>query len=466
MFLKGVINYKKLEKCPYKVVLFLFFLLILPGVFRFLDHAFQKSFGLNRYLNVFDFVFLGFLIFSFVKKNEMRSYFSSYLILFISYIFVARLSIFLSAGEIHHKAYYDLFKSFIAIVLFFIFFTPYFQKNHKNIIKGFLVIFFTIALFESIIGIMQFILQRPIGFALLKEPVFGADMARSATVFISKNKQIFFNSISNAKNNHFLRAHGTFFHPNIFSGFLNISAIFTLYLIYKSKRKIFFSLFLAVQIVALIFTFSRAGLASFVCVSFLFFFLMLMKKYDVKKMFLVFLTILILIGVFFSKYLVERGFAGRFFQSKKAKEMNVGSDDLRLSLKKSAINMIKKHPFWGIGFRNFLIKRNEYSDEKLKRAYVHNIYLLIAAETGLVSLFIFLLFLSLIFINTIKYALNPLAICSICSIISFLLIGFFDHYPVSSYVGRIILFGFLSFLNYSIEINRFPSCSRKVFLYQ
>ncbi len=467
MLLRDRISYKKDVNIVYKIILFLFFLFFSPGLFRFLDHSFQKYIGLYRFINIFDFIFFGFLIVCFFKRSKIKNYLSSPLAFFIFFLILSRISLFFSKGEIHHKAYYDLFKTFFCFSLFFIFFTPFFRKNYKKIIKGFLVIFFTVALFESIIGIMQFILQKPLGgFSLFLEPKFGVGIENSAVVFISENKQFFFNKILNNHSSYFLRAHGSFFHPNIFSGFLNVSSIMTLYLIYKTKKKITFSFFLSIQLIALIFTFSRAGLISFVCISFLFFFLMHIKKYEIKKMFLVFLSILFLIMGIFSKYLIERGYVGKPFQSKKAKEMSIGSKNIRSSLKNVSVNMIKKHPFLGVGFRNFLIKKNEYTNENLERAYVHNIYLLIASETGLIALLAFISIIVIIFINTIRYCLNPLNIAVICAIVSFLFIGFFDHYPISSFLGKIILFTFLGFLNYSIEVNKRFSYFQKAFLCQ
>lgn len=466
MLLINKISYLNRVKFLYKIILFLIVLLFLPNIFKFFDHVFQKYFSLNRYINIFDFIFFSFFTICLIKKNKIKHILSVPMLLFFGYIFFARISIFLSEGEIHHRAYYELFQLFIVLLLFFSFFTKFFKKNYENIIKVFLVIIFTIALFESLVGILQFLLQRPLGFSILKEPLFGVGVENSATIYLSENKQFFFNKLLNNQSGVFLRAHGTFIHPNIFSGFLNISSILTLFLIFKSKKKIIFSFFLLLQITALIFTFSRAGLASFVLCSFVFFFLMLIKKHDVKKMGLIFIALFLLIVGIFSKYLLERGFIGDFFQSKKAKEMNIGSSNTRVFLKEASLNMIKNKPFFGIGFRNFLIKENEYSTDKLERAYVHNIYLLIASETGLIALLIFLIMIGIILIDLIRYSLNPLNIAIACCVMSFLLIGFFDHYPISSYFGRIFIFTFLGFLNYSIKVNKLSSYSQKVFLYQ
>ncbi|KKL16197.1 hypothetical protein LCGC14_2498030, partial [marine sediment metagenome] len=171
-------------------------------------------------------------------------------------------------------------------------------------------------------------------------------------------------------------------------------------------------------------------------------------------------------GVIGSKQLIERGFLGSSFQSKDASLMNKQSDFIRESLKNVSINMIKKHPYFGVGFRNFLIKRNEYSKIPVQRAYVHNIYLLIAAETGLISLLIFLMLIFFTIYETFRYSLNPISITSICIILSFMLIGFFDHYPIASNFGRMVILSFLSLLNYFNELNKPFSYSQKASLYQ
>ena len=50
-------------------------------------------------------------------------------------------------------------------------------------------------------------------------------------------------------------------------------------------------------------------------------------------------------------------------ESNKAIELNVKSGNVRSSLKNISVNMIKKNPFFGVGFRNFLIKRNIFSED-------------------------------------------------------------------------------------------------------
>ncbi|MFA6119162.1 MAG: O-antigen ligase family protein [Parachlamydiales bacterium] len=456
----------KIEKSHLKAFFAIFILFLLPAVFRILDHNFQKYFGLNKYVNVFDFIFIGTAAFFFIRKDQLKKYVSLNTSLIVLFICLSRMSIFFSDGEIHHKAFYDLFRASLAMFLIFVFLTTYFRRNYEFVFKCFFMLFFIFAFFESIVGILQFILQRPLGLSFLNEPFFSINNSHSAKIYISENSLGIFSNIIHSKNGDYLRSHGTFLHPNVFAGFLNISLILTMYQIHKSKKKIVFSIFLILQLVALILTFSRAGMLAFVCSSFMFFILMKIKKNDVKKMGLIFLTCSFVILCVFSKFILERGLLGSLFQSNKAKELNCKSDNLRSSLSQVAKKMIKKNPVLGVGFRNFLIKKDEYSNQKLERAYVHNIYLLIASESGFLALMIFLLLLTSIIFNAVKYCINDLFIISICIIFSFLIIGFFDHYPISSYFGKIVLFSNIAALNFLTEISKPLSYSQKACLYQ
>lgn len=82
----------------------------------------------------------------------------------------------------------------------------------------------------------------------------------------------------------------------------------------------------------------------------------------------------------------------------------------RLQLAKAAILMIKESPLIGVGLNNFLIRLPDLWQEPATiRLFqpVHNIFLLIAAETGLVGLTIFLWFLILTYRRLRGDKVNP-----------------------------------------------------------
>jgi len=97
-----------------------------------------------------------------------------------------------------------------------------------------------------------------------------------------------------------------------------------------------------------------------------------------------------------------------------------------------AFNIIAQHPFTGIGLNNYTTVMNRYDRTRENKSYqfpypVHNAFLLIAAESGLLALFSFLL----IFVGIFKKAalffrsddqlLSILGIGSFCGIITWLI---------------------------------------------
>ncbi len=97
----------------------------------------------------------------------------------------------------------------------------------------------------------------------------------------------------------------------------------------------------------------------------------------------------------------------------------------RVQLIQASLEMIKSNPILGVGLNNFIVRLPEYWQSGQIRFLqpVHNIYLLILAETGLVGLAIFLWFLFLTFRR-----LFPVYCLLFAALTAILLLGVFDHY--------------------------------------
>jgi len=98
----------------------------------------------------------------------------------------------------------------------------------------------------------------------------------------------------------------------------------------------------------------------------------------------------------------------------------------RIQLIKFSLEMIKSNPILGVGLNNFIVRLPEYWQSGQIRLLqpVHNIYLLILAETGLVGLIIFLWFLVLTFRKLLEIGSWKLVI----PLMAILLTGVADHY--------------------------------------
>ena len=445
-----------LKKQYTNLIIYLGLIAILPAINKYFDTHVLKSF---HFIDICIFLFFFFFL---INRKRLKKYYSYENVILVSFFIFLRISLITSIGGNHHKAFYELAIFFCMVLLFLFFQSKSFIENRKIIIKTFLLIFFTFSLFETILGIEQFIFQKKIGYFF--EPNFGFDIKGSASVYMSDSSMRLF-KFMNIKSNYLIRSHGSFNHPNIYAGFLVVSLFLNLYMIFKSKKKLFFSSLMLLSFISLIFTFSRAALGSFILVSFIYFILMQKNKYDVKKSLFIFSILILLVSLIFFKQLSQRGFFSKIFQTKESIQADKGSQNTREVLKNISKKMIRKKPILGIGLRNFIIKREDYSNlKKIDRANVHNIYLLIASEGGIASLLLFMMFLSYFIYNVSLNKINSLEVSLFCVVVSFLIIGILDHYPISTYFGRLTMFSSLGILN--IKFKKHLSYSQRVYLYQ
>jgi O-antigen ligase len=100
----------------------------------------------------------------------------------------------------------------------------------------------------------------------------------------------------------------------------------------------------------------------------------------------------------------------------------------RVSLIRTSGAMVKENPISGVGLGNFIINIPKYSiDNTWILQPVHNIYLLIFAETGLIGLVIFFI-ISIKIVNKVSFSNKR----NFIYLLLFILItGFFDHYWIS-----------------------------------
>lgn len=105
----------------------------------------------------------------------------------------------------------------------------------------------------------------------------------------------------------------------------------------------------------------------------------------------------------------------------------------RVELVRMAGKMLGDHPFLGVGLGNFVVRMGEYGRISGYQAFlqpVHNIFLLVAAETGLFGLlaFLFLLFAAYCSLIGGMRSRDPTAPRLLISLTQILFLGLFDHY--------------------------------------
>ena len=117
----------------------------------------------------------------------------------------------------------------------------------------------------------------------------------------------------------------------------------------------------------------------------------------------------------------------------------------RLDYLAQAKSMIGSHWLLGVGEGNYTYNLYQNNAAKTPWHYqpVHNIFMLIFAELGIVGLIIFLIFLISLFLNfriICRREKDYSHVDNIVFLTTILIIGCFDHYLWTSYVGAMVLF--------------------------
>lgn len=298
----------------------------------------------------------------------------------------------------------------------------------KSEIKENLIVFLMSlsVIYESLISILQYFNGGSLNgiFYFLGERFYNAQTPGIANVSI--NGELF------------LRPYGTFSHPNVLAAFLVMYMIVIMFFLLR-KAKGFLKVFLIATIIlgttSLLFTFSRTGILSWVLVLFLSFANAFLKKYkNFTRNFSLFVLLFISLLMIFYFPLSQRIF-------------NFNLTDQSITQRETLINdsfkMISNYPLLGVGVNNFLNNLHNNSLPYLLQP-VHNIYLLVFAETGILG-FLFLIFFIFILLKKIyvHHSFESLVILMVI-----LLMSSFDHYFLTIQQGQ-ILFAFFLGLIYS-----------------
>lgn len=275
---------------------------------------------------------------------------------------------------------------------------------------------------ESMLSFLQFDLQSSIGSIAY---FFGERTFSGTTPGIA-------NAAINGRL--ILRPYGTFSHPNVLAGFLltALCMIAQYAQVFKNKFvKPLVIVVVAIGSIGIFLTLSRVAILLWIVFAVLFFVFYLFPK---RKKIAVFA--LAILAAIIAVVAVGSGFIGRFTSLSLTDESIVE----RQVLVSASISMWRDHALFGVGLGNFLRILPSYeSPQTLPYVLqpVHNIFLLVATETGLLGLFGFALFLGGI-VRKIASSYRQYLFLSL-SFVSILVIGMFDHYFLTLQQGQLIL---------------------------
>jgi len=225
-----------------------------------------------------------------------------------------------------------------------------------------------------------------------------------------------------------LRPYGTFSHPNVLAGYLLIGMTLIVGGIKNHESRIkgaILILTLIIGTIALFLTLSRIAIALWLLILIFCF----IRKFMIHNSLFI---ILFLVGILTLGLATPLGL--RFTDIKLTDESIVQ----RESLIQSSIVMIKDNPLFGVGLNNFLINLPAYQKPSAPLSYlqpVHNIFLLVMSETGIIGFSFFVWFL----IKTYR-RINSYFIIYPLSLI--IILGLFDHYFLTLQQGQ-LLFSFV-----------------------
>lgn len=372
-----------------------------------------------------EFILLGLLVF--FRKNLLSFFWlgpSKYLTLLFS---TALVSVALSS----HATYLLLYTRFLEVALIILLFNAMRAAYNADTIVPFIRflawVLFYLSLFECAIAFLQFISQGPLGLKTIGE----CDLAAYAFPMQGAHRWLF---DVQKTSDVLIRVAGTFPHPNIFGGFLFCALLNTMYLYFTQAKMKLILAGLFLQIPVLILTFSRAALIAFTLTAAVYLFLQIRNPGTHKRALRLILALFALGILCFSLFLPQLLARGGLFNYN---TLVRGADTERLAYQNIAIEIIKEHPLLGVGLNSFQIESHRYASLPSR---VHNIYLLIAAETGLIGLSFFCLFL----FSLLKHARHALhthegrfLLMVFCG---FLFIGCCDFYLFCTPHGQILFF--------------------------
>lgn len=334
------------------------------------------------------FVFFGIYLIEKKKETKVNKKIGNLLIIFLIFILSSEIAVIFAKDK--QLAFLSIFKwiEFFGIIAFI------YLSNIKtvNIIK----VLFLVALYQGFVGLMQFYNGASLGLSFIGE--------QPMSIYNAGSPKISFEDTS------FLRATGTFLHPNILSCFLVVVFFLTKQLDKKWR------IIRWILIIPIFLTFSRIGLLAF-------FIGILFSNKKILN-----LSIFLVITVFL--------FGALFLIFPEIKNLIISRVNIDISIVerwqfvKNSLLLLFKHPF-GIGGGNYLLFISSISPFFYPWEFqpVHNIFLLSANEFGIISGISLLAIFSYLFLKYTKF--RPL-------LLIIFIFGIFDHFLITIHSGVVI----------------------------
>lgn len=368
--------------------------------------------------------------------------------------FTAFISLFCSITASYTLQYLLLLQFSMAFLLFYSIVNLPNQLDRAALVNILAWVILTISSFECIIAILQYFHQGSLGLRFLGEP----NISHFPFANPDKRRWLFDLWFASPLTSPYLyRSSGTFSHPNILGGFILCALMSCFYLFMKEESK-FKRVIVLVAIPLHVFTFyiaySRSAMIALAFSTLIWCALQCraltergfaLKRFVVLSITMI-ATCLLGISLFYSQMTARGGIFNYNTVTQQA-------DSERMQYIKVASNLIAEHPWFGVGFNNFQLYLDRFQPAPPGQALftkVHNIYLLVASEMGLIGFGALLLFILSILKTASKavfVSMNQETAFLFSVFLGLLLIGIFDFYLLNTQSGRLLFFGFAALLH-------------------
>ncbi len=311
------------------------------------------------------------------------------------------------------------------------------QLPAEKMARHVLLAIWTIGLFESCLALYQYFAQHSMGLPQLMEPL---DLDKLAAIVVPGGSRWIFDTASASDAfQGVIRSTGTLPHPNVLGGILlaTLVSVFPLYTTASSSR---FRRLLALSLIPIIFafftTYCRAAIFGFIVAAAIWFFKSRPFTARHRRIALIFLLVT---GVSFTLLLdqyIHRGGVVNYSPTAR------GSDRGRIGMMLTAVAMIQEYPLLGVGYNmyDYYLARFVPKGYEEGQNTVHNIYLLIASEGGLITLALFSLFILLLLWRGLRTRLSPEGTALYALLFTLLFMGMLDLAPFFAHQERVYMF--------------------------
>lgn len=293
------------------------------------------------------------------------------------------------------------------------------------------------SLLECAIAIPQYFVQHSLGLKWLGEQTLISRHFVGASFPMTDETVSWFDRLFHIVRDHdfVIRAYGTLPHPNILGGVMVFGLLMTYYLFSQGKRRGWLAAAIAIQVFCLIITYSRAALYAWMIATAIWLVLEAIQTRKISRLMWIVAGSLVVSFACFYSQLLERGGVVSY------NGVTQASDAGRKMLNTVGLAMAYDHPFWGVGFNNYHLEFSRYAEvEEIPPMFVHNVYVLMAAEIGILGLAAFLLFCFFVIKRGWEQRHQPHSRILFVLFLALLGIGLVDYYPLYNQQMRLIFF--------------------------